>query len=300
MLLIQEPEMSDGTRIPVAVVSASDLFCLPEGAVYPMPNSSGSKSVGPSTLKAPASKIGPMSANVGSAPPALESAPSSEYSIYIDFDGENVVDDPEWGSVIAAPHPKANDQEWVTLVWERVVEDFAPFNVNITTDRSVYDATASDKRLQVIVTPTQDFLNIDEDIGGIAGIGSFRDNSPIVWTFNLTEYYCAETISHEVGHSLGLFHDGRALTAVVDDEYYGGHGTGVTSWAPIMGASWDDEDGFFLEHVTQWSRGEYEFAKATSKMILVLLVAYPTGSDSMMTQSVETLFLCQVMRLLVF
>jgi hypothetical protein len=55
---------------------------------------------------------------------------------------------------------------------------------------------------------------------------------------------------------LGLNHDGT--TAGV--EYYGGHGSGVTSWAPIMGA-------YFInggeENLTQWSKGEYP--KANNK-----------------------------------
>jgi hypothetical protein len=257
MLLIEETATGDEISMAVQLSTASQLFCLPDGAAYPIPQNAAVSSM----VKAPSSKVGPTSSTVGSAPPALESIPGSEFTIYIDFDGEQVVDDADWGSVTAAPHPRANDEAWVTWVWERVVEDFAPFAINVTTDRSVFNATDEDKRLQVIVTPTQGFLNFDEDIGGIAGIGSFRDNSPIVWCFNLTEYYCADTISHEVGHSMGLFHDGRTLAGGVNDEYYGGHGTGVTSWAPIMGASWDDEGTFFLEHVTQWSIGEYEFAK---------------------------------------
>ena len=256
MLLIEESGERNEADMAVRVVSASQLFCLPNGAAYPMPQNS----VASSMVMAPVSKLGPMSSTVGSAPPALESIPDSDFVIYVDFDGEQIVDDTDWGTVTAAPHPKANDATWVNWVWQRVVEDFAPFEINVTTDRTVFDATDPDKRLQVIVTPTQGFLNLDRVLGGIAGIGSFRDNSPIVWCFNLTEYYCADTISHEVGHSMGLFHDGRTLAGGVTDEYYGGHGSEVTSWAPIMGASWSDEGTFFLEHVTQWSIGEYEFA----------------------------------------
>jgi serralysin len=46
------------------------------------------------------------------------------------------------------------------------------------------------------------------------------------------EKYTAEAISHEVGHTLGLSHDGRITPS---EGYYAGHGSGDTGWAPIMG-----------------------------------------------------------------
>jgi hypothetical protein len=59
----------------------------------------------------------------------------------------------------------------------------------------------------------------------------------------------AMTISHELGHTVGLSHDGFQDTEG-RLEYYGGHGTGATSWGPVMGAP-------FGRPITQWSRGEY-------------------------------------------
>jgi hypothetical protein len=54
-----------------------------------------------------------------------------------------------------------------------------------------------------------------------------------------------EATSHEVGHNLGLDHDGTSSTGS-----YSGHGTGAGGWAPIMGV------GYYKE-VTQFSKGEY-------------------------------------------
>jgi len=48
-----------------------------------------------------------------------------------------------------------------------------------------------------------------------------------------------------VGHSLGLAHDGTASAG-----YYAGHGSGETSWAPLMGVG-------YYTNVTTWDKGEY-------------------------------------------
>jgi hypothetical protein len=45
-----------------------------------------------------------------------------------------------------------------------------------------------------------------------------------------TWLWIADSITHEVGHTLNLGHDGRA-----GHEYYTGHGTGETEWCPVMG-----------------------------------------------------------------
>jgi hypothetical protein len=52
-------------------------------------------------------------------------------------------------------------------------------------------------------------------------------------------------VSHEVGHSLGLSHDGTS-----SNSYYYGHGSGETSWAPIMGVGYN-------KNVTTWDNGTY-------------------------------------------
>ena len=59
--------------------------------------------------------------------------------------------------------------------------------------------------------------------------------------------YAAEIISHEVGHTLGLMHDGRYFPS---ETYYLGHGDDPVGWVPIMGAG-------YYENLSQWSKGEY-------------------------------------------
>src|SRR4051812_44292026 len=73
-------------------------------------------------------------------------------TIYLDFDGENVTNT-AWrpnGTIECAP---ANLQATeIEKIVARVKEDYAPFNVTITTDEAVYLATNQYKRMRVIIT----------------------------------------------------------------------------------------------------------------------------------------------------
>ncbi|MDB6119156.1 MAG: hypothetical protein JWO08_2937, partial [Verrucomicrobiaceae bacterium] len=190
--------------------------------------------------------------------PILDSNPSATNVIYLDFDGESVTD-PDWnnGHPIAAAAPVLKGSRisaaQITDIWNRVVEDYRPFKISITTNLSRYTAAGARHRMRCIITPTD---TAAPGAGGVAWIDSFReagvDFSSTVpcWAFTEDFYTTGDIsgiISHEVGHTLGLSHDGRVSPY---EEYYYGQGSGATSWAPIMGATYDHK-------VTQWSKGEY-------------------------------------------
>ncbi|MET0262360.1 MAG: putative Ig domain-containing protein [Rariglobus sp.] len=177
--------------------------------------------------------------------------------MYLDFDGQDVPAG-EWGDEINASHSWVND-EAVKTIWQRVSEDFRPFKINVTTDETVYKAAPVGSRMRCIVTLT---TMVAPDSGGIAYLGSWADagapgysDDVPCWVFPANLGYdakaIAEAISHEIGHTLGLSHDGLKDTAgETVEEYYLGHGSGPTGWAPIMGAG-------YYEPLSQWSRGEY-------------------------------------------
>lgn len=183
--------------------------------------------------------------------PVLNSYAAAPATVFIDFDGQ-YVSGTAWnmsGDISAAPCglPVAA----MTEIFNRVAEDYRPFNLNITTDSIVYWAAPVKKRIRVIVTPTSAWYG---SAGGVAYVGSFvwGDNTP-AWVFsallgNRTKWV-AEAVSHEVGHTLGLQHQsvydaGCTKTA----EYSTGLGTGEIGWAPIMGA------GYYQNHTT-WHIG---------------------------------------------
>lgn len=204
----------------------------------------------------------------------LHSRPGSKRKIYLDFNG-HTTSNTEWNSsyglgTIVSPALDLDgvpgtfntaELNMVQNIWRRVAEDYAPFDVDVTTEEPPADQLTrlpwftGDDMFGVRAVITKDFTRTTSKpcaCGGIAYIGAFDEvgdwHKPAFIFYDglsFSEKPVAEAISHEVGHTLGLTHDGNAT-----GPYYYGHGSGATSWAPIMGV------GYYNE-VTQFSKGEY-------------------------------------------
>lgn len=200
----------------------------------------------------------------------LHSCPGANRVIYLDFDG-HVLRGTMWNTVYAGGADivcpafdidgmpgSFSDEELVRIqsMWRRVAEDYAPFAVDVTTefpgDAALTRSETADQAygIRALVSPISSYFGL---CGGIAYVGIFdmvgdRFKPALVFpeAFDNDEKYIAEAVSHEVGHTLALYHDGTT----VGDEYYYGDGSGETSWAPIMGCGYGC-------NLTQWSRGEY-------------------------------------------
>ncbi len=202
----------------------------------------------------------------------LHSNPTATKTIFLDFDGHSIGSTP-WengGALSLKSFYTTFDSTILTeiqRIWQRVAEDFSPFNVNVTTQdpgaENLRKSGTGDDRwgIRVAFTSNLNLLTgaaiINAGGGGTAYYNSFNWNTDdVALVFNRGEYTAANTASHEVGHTLGLTHDGSGTTV----EYYGGHGgTGATSWGTIMGAPWLGND----ENLTQWSNGQYFGANNT-------------------------------------
>lgn len=199
----------------------------------------------------------------------MHSRPSANRTIYLDFNGATLTGT-AWnsgsGSITAKPYDIDNqpgsfsdtELQRIQYIWQRVSEDYAPFDVDVTTEAPPADRlTRSDTNDQVFGTTvliTNNSGVYSCTCGGIAYVGVFNSTTdrykPALVFYNMLgggdEKAVAEAISHETGHNMGLSHDGTSKTA-----YYGGQGSDpVTGWAPIMGVG-------YYKSLVQFSRGEY-------------------------------------------
>ncbi len=199
---------------------------------------------------------------IGEAIPVLNSLPRAEATIYLDFDGE-VIEGQSWegGARIVATAYNLTAAE-ITDMWRRVAEDFAPFEVNVSTDLQAYLRAPQGRRIHCITT-TNNFAAA----GGVAFNNTFMESGePCCWNF-YSGNAGAVVISHEVGHTFGLSHDGTSTAG-----YFGGYGSGNMSWGPIMGAPYG-------QSICQWSKGDYPDANEHEDDLNIIAASAPRRAD---------------------
>jgi len=210
----------------------------------------------------------------------LHSRPGAANVVYIDFDGATITNT-AWNGThdqldalaynVEGDRSSFSDLERTRIVdiWHRVSEDLAAYDIDVTTERP---SSFNSQTGTILVTHSIDANGNAiscTSCGGVAYVGVFGNSnyhtyySPALVFYDKLgsggETYVAEASSHEFGHNLGLSHDGTKS----GESYYGGHGSGLVSWAPIMGNS-------YYNNITQFSKGDYADANQTQDDLAII------------------------------
>lgn len=187
---------------------------------------------------------------------SLESNPDAPGVVLLDRDGY-YLDESWWVSNYGTQNLAAaniTDDDFYAI-YLTISEDFAPINLNVTSSEAVYNSYPSGMRTRVVITNE----TFTASSTGWARIGGFDNETSSVcfrngFSGSQYAYMLAEVCSHELGHSLGLSHDGDNTTS-----YYRGHGSGAVStrlWGPLMGSTYSTD-------ISHFSKGEYSNANNT-------------------------------------
>jgi hypothetical protein len=164
--------------------------------------------------------------------------------ILLDFDG-HYVNTPYWnGGIPFYATPSGMSAVEINNIVAEVKKDYAQFPVTVTTDTSIYQKASTIKRQRIVITSYNEWYGSSGGVAYIDGIdwsgGSYSFGEVPAFVFSKTlsynQKYIGEAISHETGHTLGLYHQIQcSSTGTFLSEYFNG---GSSPNAPIMGVSY--------------------------------------------------------------
>ncbi len=193
----------------------------------------------------------------------LESKPGSPYVFYLNT-----------AAVMSGSTPlNGVTKEQMYRAWQSVADQYSMLQLNVTTNKAVYDAA---RTANVLRTGVINFVN--QDGRSFAPVHSFGTTSAGTLYRNPASgfdygYGIGMTGAHEVGHQMGMLHDGGGSGG----EYF--EGIAAYQWGPIMGNYW--MGGSWTNQLFTWSKGEYNTASNKEDDLKIMTVdeAVPYMAD---------------------
>lgn len=207
------------------------------------------------------------------ATPVVTTTPTgtSKGVILLDFDG-HYFDKTHWNWNGPVTVESANlDSTSMIEVFNKVSRAYSKWQVTVTTSESIFNAAPIGSRIRCVITSSHEWYGLS---GGASFVGSFQytDNTPnFVFTaalgYNIK--YIKEAVCHEVGHSLGLYHQSDWSGSTMINAYrfcYCPSDNGCCDMAPIMGNSYYKDSTLFITGKNQ--NGEIQNDTAMISKIL--------------------------------
>jgi hypothetical protein len=163
---------------------------------------------------------------------------NSAYVFYLQFTGTGVKNDYWNGGNYFYAEPSGLSSTEILNIVSSVRNDFKDFKVAVTTDSMTFRSAGL--RQRIIITQSYEWYG---KVGGTSYVSSLffsRETPAFVFSkaLNYNQKYISEACSHEIGHTIGLYHQSLYDSSC---SFLKEYNPGNSIVAPIMGVSYGAE-----------------------------------------------------------